>query len=283
MNKLSVEDTHFHSNNHIHVNEKLIDLSRPIVMGIVNTTPDSFYKSSRKQSLKELLLKVEQQLIEGASIIDIGGYSSRPGAIDITTKEEIDRVIPAITAIKKEFDTIISLDTFRSEVAKEGLENGASIINDISAWELDKKLLSIVSHYKCPYILMHMNGTPSTMQNTTKYSNLFNDIITFLSKKIQILEENGINDIIIDPGFGFGKTLEQNYELLNNLECFKLLNKPILAGLSRKSMIYNKLESSPEEALNGTTVLNTIAISKNASVLRVHDVKEAMEVIKLTK
>ena len=229
------------------------------------------------------LNQVEKHLNEGADIIDLGGYSSRPGAQEIDTKEEISRVIPFIKQIKKEFNTTISLDTFRSEVARQGLEEGVDIINDISAWEIDHQLLEVVSKYKCPYILMHMKGTPSTMQNKTQYANIFNEVIHFLSEKLAILQQKGINDVIIDPGFGFGKNLEQNYELLNNLSAFNILNKPILAGISRKSMIYNKLETTPELSLNGTTVLNTIALKNGASILRVHDVKEAVECIRLIR
>lgn len=283
MHKLNVEDTYFYSNNLIRVKDKLLDLSTPKVMGIVNCTPDSFYSGSRKKTEKEVLNQVEKHLNEGADIIDLGGYSSRPGAQEIDTKEEISRVIPFIKQIKKEFNTTISLDTFRSEVARQGLEEGVDIINDISAWEIDHQLLEVVSKYKCPYILMHMKGTPSTMQNETQYANIFNEVIHFLSEKLAILQQKGINDVIIDPGFGFGKNLEQNYELLNNLSAFNILNKPILAGISRKSMIYNKLETTPELSLNGTTVLNTIALKNGASILRVHDVKEAVECIRLTR
>ena len=283
MHKLNVEDTYFYSNNLIRVKDKLLDLSTPKVMGIVNCTPDSFYSGSRKKTEKEVLNQVEKHLNEGADIIDLGGYSSRPGAQEIDTKEEISRVIPFIKQIKKEFTTTISLDTFRSEVARQGLEEGVDIINDISAWEIDHQLLEVVSKYKCPYILMHMKGTPSTMQNKTQYANIFNEVIHFLSEKLAILQQKGINDVIIDPGFGFGKNLEQNYELLNNLKAFELLNKPLLAGLSRKSMIYKKLETTPEHSLNGTTVLNTIALNNGASILRVHDAKEAIECIRLTR
>ena len=281
MQKLNVEDTHFHSNNLIRIKDKLLDLSSPQVMGIVNCTPDSFYKESRKQTENQVLKQVEKHLSEGASIIDLGGYSSRPGADEVSCEEELKRVIPIIQTIKKEFNPIISLDTFRAEVARQGLENGIDIINDITAFEIDNELINVLGKYKCPYILMHMNGTPSTMKQNTSYENLFNDIIRFLTIKIQKLKEIGINDVVIDPGFGFGKTIEQNYELLYNLESFKMLKKPILVGISRKSMIYNKLNTSPENSLNGTTVLNTVALNNGASILRVHDVKEAVEAIKL--
>lgn len=281
MQKLNVEDTHFYSNNLIRIKDKLLDLSIPQIMGIVNCTPDSFYSVSRKQTEYEVLKQVEKHLYEGANIIDLGGYSSRPGAEEVSCEEELKRVIPIIKTIKKEFNTIISLDTFRAEVARQGIENGIDIINDISAFEFDNELINVLEKYKCPYILMHMNGTPTSMQKNTSYDNLFNDIILFLSKKLKKLKEIGVNDVIIDPGFGFGKTIEQNYELLHNLEGFNILNKPILVGISRKSMIYNKLNTSPENSLNGTTVLNTLALNNGASILRVHDVKEAKQCIQL--
>jgi len=282
MQKLNVEDTYFHSNNLIRVKDKLLDLSTPKVMGIVNCTPDSFYSSSRKNTEMEILKQVEKHLNEGADLIDLGGYSSRPGAKEVSEKEEIARVLPMIQLIKSHFETILSLDTFRAEVARQGLENGVDIINDISAWEIDNELLDVVAKYQCPYILMHMKGVPSNMQSNTSYTNIYNEIIHFLSEKISILQQKGVNDIIIDPGFGFGKSIDQNFELLRYLSALKILNKPILAGISRKSMIYKKLKITPEESLNGTTVLNTIAINNGASILRVHDVKEAKECIQLT-
>ena len=282
MQKLNVEDTYFHSNNLIRVKDKLLDLSTPKVMGIVNCTPDSFYSSSRKNTEMEILKQVEKHLNEGADLIDLGGYSSRPGAKEVSEKEEIARVLPMIQLIKSHFETILSLDTFRAEVARQGLENGVDIINDISAWEIDNELLDVVAKYQCPYILMHMKGVPSNMQSNTSYTNIYNEIIHFLSEKISILQQKGVNDIIIDPGFGFGKSIDQNFELLRYLSALKILNKPILAGISRKSMIYKKLNITPEESLNGTTVLNTIAINNGASILRVHDVKEAKECIQLT-
>ena len=191
-------------------------------------------------------------------------------------------MLPMIQLIKSHFETILSLDTFRAEVARQGLENGVDIINDISAWEIDNELLDVVAKYQCPYILMHMKGVPSNMQSNTSYTNIYNEIIHFLSEKISILQQKGVNDIIIDPGFGFGKSIDQNFELLRYLSALKILNKPILAGISRKSMIYKRLKITPEESLNGTTVLNTIAINNGASILRVHDVKEAKECIQLT-
>ena len=282
MRKLSVEDTNFPSNNHLRVKDNLFDLSKPKVMGIINCTPDSFYKKSQVQTQSEILKKIEQYLVEGVDILDIGGYSSRPGSAHISSEDEINRVLPKIKMIKNEFSTsILSLDTFRSEVARVGIENGVDIINDISAWELDPNLLDVISHYKCPYILMHMKGNPQTMQMNTDYTNLFAEMISFFSKKIQILHQNDVYDIVLDPGFGFGKTVDQNYEILQNLQHYKILEKPILVGVSRKSMIYKKLNTDPEKSLNGTTALNTIALQKGASILRVHDVKEAKEIIDL--
>ena len=282
MRKLSVEDTNFPSNNHLRVKDNLFDLSKPKVMGIINCTPDSFYKKSQVQTQSEILKKVEQYLVEGVDILDIGGYSSRPRSAHISSEDEINRVLPVIKMIKNEFSTsILSLDTFRSEVARVGIENGVDIINDISAWELDPNLLDVISHYKCPYILMHMKGNPQTMQMNTDYTNLFAEMISFFSKKIQILHQNDVYDIVLDPGFGFGKTVDQNYEILQNLQHYKILEKPILVGVSRKSMIYKKLNTDPEKSLNGTTALNTIALQKGASILRVHDVKEAKEIIDL--
>ena len=282
MRKLRVEDTYFPTINQLRLKDKLFDLSKPKVMGIINCTPDSFYSESRIKSEKSLLTNVEKQIQEGVDIIDIGGYSSRPGAKEISINEEINRILPAISSIKKEFPEIpLSLDTFRSEVATIGLENGVSILNDISGWSIDPKLFNVLEKYKCTYILMHMRGTPSTMQFETNYDNLFTSISSFFSKKLNELKSIGVNDVILDPGFGFSKTLEQNHALLHEMSQFKILGKPILAGISRKSMIYKKLNIEPSEALNGTTILNTISLLKGASILRVHDVKEAKEIIKL--
>jgi len=282
MRNLRVEDTYFPTINQLRLKDKLFDLSKPKIMGIINCTPDSFYSESQIQSEKSLLVHVEKQVKEGVDIIDIGGYSSRPGAKEISIKEEIDRVLPAITLIRKEFPEIyLSLDTFRSEVASIGLENGINIINDISGWSIDNELFKVLDKYKCPYILMHMKGTPSTMQFETNYDNLFTSISSYFSKKLSELKSIGVNDVILDPGFGFSKTLEQNHTLLHQMNQFKILGKPLLAGVSRKSMIYKKLNIEPAEALNGTSILNTISILKGASILRVHDVKEAKEILKL--
>ena len=276
----NVENTKNRSDYSLRIGDKLIDLSTPIVMGIVNTTPDSFYDKSRSKSILNSLKIVEGMISEGTTIVDIGGYSSRPGADNVSIPEEIERTSQLITEIRKTFpEVIVSLDTFRGEVAKEGIESGAQIINDISGFELDGTMLSTITHYKVPYVLMHMRGTPKTMKNLTDYKNIFSELISYFSEKIKILQDGGLNDIIIDPGFGFSKTIDQNYFLLENLESFQLLNKPILAGLSRKSMIYKKLGITAEESLPETIRLNKIALEKGASILRVHDVKEAVGLI----
>jgi dihydropteroate synthase len=277
-----VEDTHFPVNRHFRLKDKLVSLRTPKVMGIINITIDSFYAESRISNDKELLLQVQKMILEGAEIIDIGACSTRPGSKEIPLEEEVKKVANAVQLIRKEFpEIILSVDTYRSEVAESGIESGADIINDISGGQIDPKILDVVAKNKVPYILMHMFGTPENMQDFTQYDNIFMDMVSYFSERISILEEKGIHDIIIDPGFGFSKTLEQNYQILNSLEQFQLLGKPILVGISRKSMIYRKLNISSEEALNGTTILNTLAIVKGASILRVHDVKEAKEIISL--
>lgn len=260
----------------------LISLDTPKVMGILNTTPDSFYSESRKNSLAALLRTAEDMLTKGATFLDIGGYSTRPGADDISEEEEIQRVLPAIEALTQRFpDCIISIDTFRSKVAAEALEAGAAMVNDISAGNLDSNMMETVAQHQVPYIMMHMRGTPQTMKDLNEYNDLTQDIIFYFSEKIREARDLGINDIIIDPGFGFSKNIAQNFELLSNLKKFQNLEFPILAGLSRKSTIYKTLGCTPEKALNGTTVLNTMAIANGANILRVHDVQEAMETIKL--
>jgi dihydropteroate synthase len=277
-----VEDTHFRVNRYLRVRDQLLDLSIPKVMGVINVTPDSFHAKSRSTTLKSVLQQTSKMILEGVDIIDIGGYSSRPGAESIDPEEETKRVLPAIRAIRSEFpDVLLSLDTFRSEVAHLGLCEGVDLINDISGGKLDKAMYSTIGKHKAAYIAMHMRGTPDVMQNNTDYAHLLNDLFLFFSKVIREAESVGCNDIMIDPGFGFSKTLEQNYELLNHLDEFQALGKPVVVGLSRKSMIYKKLNSTPEDALNGTTVLNTIALTKGASILRVHDVKEAKQIISL--
>lgn len=266
----------------INCNGKLLDLSSPTVMGILNLTPDSFYDGGKYADEKSVLSQVKKMLDEGASIIDLGAYSSRPGAKHISEKEELERILPIVKLILEKHPTaILSIDTFRSEVAKQCIKAGAAIINDISAGEMDSDMFTTVAELQVPYCMMHMKGTPQNMQSNPTYKNVTQDVLYYFSKKVAEARSYGINDIIIDPGFGFGKTIEHNYALLKNLELFKNLDLPLLIGISRKSMIYKSLDCSPEEALNGTTVLNSIAVEKGAHILRVHDVKEATETIKL--
>lgn len=261
---------------------QLIDLSAPKVMGILNITPDSFYDGGFYKNDKDILLQTEKMLNEGTTFIDVGAYSSRPKATHISETEELKRILPIVELLVKHFpETNISIDTFRSAVAKQCIEAGAALINDISAGQMDNNMMKIVAELGVPYIMMHMKGTPQNMQQHTNYNNLVKDIIFYFSERITEARAHKINDIIIDPGFGFSKNLEQNYEVLNKLELFKNLDLPILVGVSRKSMIYKLLDSKPEHALNGTTTLNTIALTKGTNILRVHDVKEAMECIKL--
>lgn len=260
----------------------LVDLSTPKIMGILNTTPDSFYAESRKTNLDVLLFSAEEMLNQGATFLDIGGYSSRPDADDISEDEELKRVLPAIEAILKRFpDSLISIDTFRSKIASEAINAGAALINDISAGNLDANMMKVAAEFQVPYIMMHMRGNPKTMKDLNEYEDLTQDILFYFSEKINHARALGINDVIVDPGFGFSKNIAQNFELLSKLGLFKNLNTPILAGLSRKSTIYKTLNISASDALNGTTVLNTVALSKGANILRVHDVKEAMETVKL--
>jgi dihydropteroate synthase len=262
----------------------IVNINEPWVMGILNLTPDSFYSDSRCNESTMIEQRVNQIITEGAKIIDIGGYSSRPGANDITPDEEYSRLATGLDIIKRIApNAIISVDTFRADVARRCVNNwGVDIINDISGGNLDAEMFDTVASLGVPYILMHMRGTPSTMQQFTQYNDATLDVINDLSQEVSILKEKGVKDIIIDPGFGFSKTLEQNYTLLNNLEKFQSLNAPLLVGVSRKSMIYNTLGGSPDTALNGTTVINTLALTKGAHILRVHDVKEAVEAVKLT-
>ncbi len=251
-------------------------------MGILNLTPDSFYDGGKFKDETLALKQVEKMLIEGATFIDVGAYSSRPKAEDISESEELQRILPIVDLILKEFpDVLLSIDSFRSETAKQCIEAGACIINDISAGKLDDNMLLTAANLRVPYIMMHMKGTPQTMQQQAHYENLLKEILFYFSERIAAARALGIVDLIVDPGFGFAKTVEQNYELLNHLQLLKILEKPILIGISRKSMVYKPLDLSPKEALNGTTVLNTIAVQKGASILRVHDVKEAIECIKL--
>ena len=263
---------------------QLIDLSLPKVMGILNITPDSFYDGGKHKDEKNILLHVERMLNEGATFIDVGAYSSRPNADHVSETDELNRILPIVNLILKAFPNILlSIDTFRSEVAKQCIEAGAALINDISAGTLDANMLQTVADLHVPYIMMHMRGTPKTMQQQTVYDNLVKDILFYFSERIATAKALGIVDIIVDPGFGFAKTLELNYELLNKLELFKIIEKPLLVGISRKSMIYKTLKTSAKDSLNGTTVLNTVALQKGASILRVHDVKEAMECVTLVQ
>jgi dihydropteroate synthase len=260
----------------------LIDLSSPKVMGILNVTPNSFFDGGKHSDEKAILIQVEKMLLEGATFIDIGGYSSKPSAEFVSEEEELQRLLPVVQKVGKAFpEAIISIDTFRSKVAKETIECGASLINDISAGNLDDKMLETVSQLRVPYIMMHMKGTPQTMQSMAQYENIVKEILFYFSERVAKARRLGISDLIIDPGFGFAKTIEQNFEVLSKLELFQMLELPILAGVSRKSMIYKTLEISAEFALNGTTSLNTIALLKGAKILRVHDVKEAVECVTL--
>lgn len=260
---------------------ELICFDTPKVMGILNITPDSFYAQSRTTPA-EVLRKAEQMLEEGATFVDIGGYSSRPNAQEVSPQEELQRVVPVVEALVKHFPDIrISVDTFRAEVARESLEAGACIINDISAGQIDPAIWEVVAHYQVPYIAMHMRGTPQTKQTYTEYDKLTKDILYYFSQVKDKARQLRINDLIIDPGFGFSKTLAQNYELMQQLALFKALECPILVGISRKTMIYKLLDTTPEAALNGTTVLNTFALLHGADILRVHDVKEAVECVKI--
>ena len=260
---------------------ELICFDTPKVMGILNITPDSFYAQSRTTPT-EVLRKAEQMLEEGATFVDIGGYSSRPNAQEVSPQEELQRVVPVVEALVKHFPDIrISVDTFRAEVARQSLEAGACIINDISAGQIDPAIWEVVAHYQVPYIAMHMRGTPQTRQTYTEYEQLTKDILYYFSEVKDKARQLKLNDLIIDPGFGFSKTLAQNYELMQQLALFKALECPILVGISRKSMIYKLLDTTPEAALNGTTVLNTFALLHGADILRVHDVKEAVECVKI--
>lgn len=255
----------------------------PIVMGILNLTSDSFYDGGKYLTEKEIILKVKTMLDEGASIIDIGAQSSRPGANQISSKEEVKKLLPTIKLLKNKFkNIIISIDTFWSNTAKQTILEGANIINDISAGEIDKNMLNTIAELNVPYIIMHMKGAPQNMQKDPCYSNITLEIINFFKRKISKLEKLGFHKIIIDPGFGFGKTIQHNYQLLNNLNQFKNFKTPILVGISRKSMIYKLLDIDTKNTLNGTSIINTIALQNGADILRVHDVKEAMECIKIT-
>ena len=268
----------------INIKGNLIDLATPLVMGIVNVTPDSFYSGSRKQSEKEIVERVQQIINEGGTIIDIGGQSTAASSTLHTVEEELERIQPALSIIQREFpDAVLSIDTFYSEVAKTAVEKyGVAIINDISGGQIDEKMFATVAELNVPYVLMHMRGLPQTMQQFTVYDNFIGDIIFYFSEKIAHLNGLGVNDIIVDPGFGFSKTLEQNYELMAHLKYFHIFETPLMVGISRKSMTYKLLDTDAESSLNGTTVLNTYALESGANILRVHDVKQAVECVKIT-
>lgn len=266
----------------LNCNGRLLIVDKPLVMGIINATPDSFYAGSRHKATDSILEQAEQMIDEGAAIIDIGGQSTRPGSEKIGPDEELSRVIEPISAIRQRFPGIfISIDTYYARVATEAIAAGASIINDISAGSIDPDLIPVVASLQVPYILMHMQGTPQTMQQHPIYENVTREVLDFLLHKRTILREAGIHDIIIDPGFGFGKTIQHNFQLLRELEAFKVIDAPLLLGISRKSTIYKTLGITAGEALNGTTVLNTVGLLKGANILRVHDVKEAIEAVRL--
>jgi dihydropteroate synthase len=266
----------------LNCNGKLLFIEKPLVMGILNITDDSFYAGSRMQSLNAVKDQAEEMLREGADILDLGAQSTRPGSSRISAEDELNKLLPSIKIIKQSFpESVLSIDTYHAKVAKECVAAGAAIINDISGGEMDKEMIKTVGNLGVPYICMHMKGVPETMQQQANYENVTREILDFFIAKIEECKSEGIKDIIIDPGFGFGKNISQNFLLLKNLELFKILDKPIMAGLSRKSTIYRTLKVSPEESLNGTTVLNTIALLHGVSILRVHDVKEAREAISL--
>lgn len=281
MNSLH-KNTFFSQKKPINIKGKLLTFDKPLVMGILNITPDSFYDGGNYNSEASILMHVEKMLNEGADIIDIGAVSTKPGSKGVSEAEECKRLIPAIEFVRKQFpDCIISVDTYRSEIAKNVVNSGADIINDISGGLFDKKMYSTIANLNVPYILMHIQGTPENMQQNPQYTDVFKEVMFYFSERISKTKEAGICDIIIDPGFGFGKSVEHNYTLLQHLEKFSFFELPIMTGFSRKSMINKVLNTKPENALNGTTVLNTVALMKGANILRVHDVKEAVEAVKI--
>ena len=271
-----------HKKMTINCKGNLIDCNIPKVMGILNVTPNSFFDGGKHSDAEAILFQVEKMLQEGTTFIDVGGYSSKPNAEFVSEQEELNRVLPIVQLILNRFpETLLSIDTFRSSVAKACLENGAAMINDISAGKLDDKMLETIANFQVPYCMMHLRGTPETMQTLTNYDAIVKEMLFYFSERVAVARALGINDLILDPGFGFAKTTEQNFEVLQKLELFQTFELPILVGFSRKSMIYKILNSNASEALNGTTVLNTLALSKGAKILRVHDVKEAVECVKL--
>ena len=282
-NKKSVaKDTFFHKKVTLNAGGKLIDLSQPKVMGIINLTPDSFFAGSRKQDVEAILAQAGKMLSDGAAFLDLGAYSSRPGAADISTQEEIDRLLPAVEAIATKYpDAVLSIDTFRAAVAEAAINAGAHVINDISGGGLDEGMFATVAKLQVPYILMHMKGTPQNMVQQAEYENVFDEVFDYFVAKYHQLKQLGMKDVILDPGFGFAKKAEHSYTLMKLLQEFNVLQLPVLVGISRKRMIYNELGITAEDALNGTTALNAIALTKGADILRVHDVKEAVEAVKI--
>ena len=276
------KDTFFHKKLTLNAGGKLIDLTVPKVMGIINLTPDSFYAGSRKQGVDDALQQAGKMLAEGATFLDIGAYSSRPGAADISIQEESDRLLPVIEAIVATYpDAILSIDTFRAQIAEAAIKAGAHIINDISGGQLDPDMFATIARLQVPYILMHMKGTPQNMNQYANYDNVFDEVFDYFSTKYHQLKQLGVHDIIIDPGFGFAKKTEHSYALMHRLQDFNALQLPVLVGISRKNMIYKTLGITADEALNGTTALNAIGLTKGANILRVHDVKEAVEAVKI--
>jgi len=276
------KDTLFNKKLTINAGGKLIDLSAPKVMGIINITPDSFYKGSRKPGVDEAMLQAERMLAEGADFLDLGAYSSRPGADDISVQEEMDRLLPVVEVVVKNFPgAIISIDTFRAAVAEAAVQSGAHIINDISGGQLDDDMFSTVARLQVPYILMHMKGNPQTMMQLAQYEDVFTEVLDYFVERYTRLKNLGVHDVIIDPGFGFAKVPAQGYELINKMQDLSLLQLPVLVGVSRKRMIYSITGGTAADALNATTALNAIALTKGANILRVHDVKEAVEAVKI--
>lgn len=278
------KDTFFCPKRTLNLRGKIMNLSSPLVMGIINITPDSFYDGGKFQSTWQVVKHAEQLLSEGAAILDLGAASTKPGAELVTAAEEKERLLPVIKGILRRFpEAILSIDTYNSETAIMAIEEGAHMINDISAGNIDAAMFDTIARLQVPYVIMHMQGTPANMQQNPVYKDMIKEISAFFSERTQRLNQMGVNDIIIDPGFGFGKTIEQNYQLLNQLDFFRVFDLPVLVGVSRKSMINRVLGTTPEDALNGTTVLNTIAAQKGASILRVHDVRQAMEAVKIVE
>jgi len=276
------KDTFFRKKETLNAGGRLIDLSHPKVMGIINLTPDSFYAGSRKQGIDEALMQAGKMLDEGAAFLDIGAYSSRPGADDISVQEEMDRLLPVVEAIALNFsDAVLSIDTFRAQIAEAAIVAGAHIINDISGGQLDADMFATIARLQVPYILMHTKGTPQNMQQLANYEDVFAEVYDYFADKYHQLKQLGVHDVIIDPGFGFAKKPEHSYALMSRLQDFGALQLPLLTGISRKKMIYGLLGNTAADALNGTTVLNTIALTKGSNILRVHDVKEAVEAVKI--